>query len=100
MHAASLDSSPRLQRVLDLLLDGQERSTLEIVMGAQVCAVNSCIAELRDNGFAINCRQLSESGERVWLYRLDLSDPATAAKAAERRQLVLALEGALEGADG
>ena len=93
MHSASLESSPRLQRTLDVLLDGQERTTLEINMQAQVCAVNSCIAELRDNGFAINCRQLSFRGARVWLYRLDLSDPATAAKAAERRQLALALEG-------
>ena len=94
MHSASLESSPRLQRVLDLLLDGHERSTLEIAMGAQVCAVNSCVAELRHNGFRINCRQLSAPGGRVWLYRLDLSDPATAAKAASRRQLALALEGA------
>lgn len=92
MHCASLERSPRLQRVLDLLLDGAERSTLEIVAGARVCAVNSCIAELRENGFAIDCRQSSDSGERVWLYRLDLDDEPTAARAAAFRQL--ALEGA------
>ena len=95
MHSASLESSPRLQRVLDLLLDGQERSTLEIVVEARVCAVNSCIAELRQEGFKIDCRRaLNASRERVWLYRLDLSDPATGMQAASRRQLALALEGA------
>ena len=92
MHNASLQRSPRLQRVLELLLDGRERSTLEIVVQARVCAVNSCVAELRENGFAIGCRQdreTSGSGERVWLYRLDLDDPATRSKAAEFRQLAL-----------
>lgn len=93
MHAASLESSPRLQRALELLLDGRERSTLEIVAGAKVCAVNSVIAELRANGFEICCRQASDGVGRVWLYWLDLSDPATAAKAAEYRQMELALEG-------
>jgi biotin operon repressor len=56
MHAASLERSERLQRVLWLLLDGQWHSTLEIVQRAQVCAVNSCIAELRANGIDIECR--------------------------------------------
>ena len=92
MHGASLERSPRLQRVLEILLDGREASTLEIALGARVCAVNSCVAELRENGFSIHCRQSSDSGERVWLYRLDLDDSATAAKAASFRQL--ALEGA------
>ena len=94
MHCASLQSSPRLQRVLELLLDGQERTTLEIALGASVCAVNSCIAELRENGLAISCRQTQGSGVRVWLYRLDLGDPVTAERVAKYRQLRLALEGA------
>lgn len=90
MHAASLESSPRLQQALDLLLDGRERSTLEIIAGARVCAVNSVIAELRANGFEIRCRQDREaSGGRVWLYRLDLDDPATAEKASRFRQMEL-----------
>ncbi len=89
MHAASLESSPRLQQTLDLLLDGRERSTLEIIAGARVCAVNSVIAELRANGFEIRCRQVNARGGRVWLYRLDLSDDGTAKKAAKYRQLEL-----------
>ena len=72
MHAAKLDNSPRLQRVAALLSDGIERSTLDIVSGAKVCAVNSCVAELRANGFYIECRQIRDpaTGQRIWLYRM------------------------------
>lgn len=70
MKAARLESSARLQRVLDYLSDGREHSTLDIVVGASVCAVNSCIAELRANGYHIACRREGD----VWLYRL--VDPA------------------------
>ena len=48
MKAARLENSARLRRVADLLADGREYSTLDIIMGAGVCAVNSCVAELRD----------------------------------------------------
>ncbi len=72
MHAASLASSERLQRVHALLMDGNEHSTLEIITEAQVCAVNSIIAELRANGAAIVCRQVRNpySRRRVWRYRM------------------------------
>ena len=70
MHAAKLAQSSRLQRVLHVLLDGREHSTQEIVLAAQVCAVNSIIAELRANGFTIHCRQAPGDHGRVWLYRL------------------------------
>lgn len=72
MHAARLDHSPRLQRVHDLLKDGIERSTLDILRAAHVCAVHSCVAELRANGFYIECRQVRDrlTGERTWLYRM------------------------------
>ena len=93
MHAASLERSPRLQQVLELLLDGRERSTFEIIAGARVCAVNSCVAELRESGYRISCRQDREtSGARVWLYRLELDDPATAERVAKYRQPELPLE--------
>ena len=70
MHAASIGRSPRLRRVADFLADGAEHSTLEIAIGAQVCAVNSCVAELRANGYEIDCRQATGGVERIWLYRL------------------------------
>jgi hypothetical protein len=67
MHAARLDSSERLRRVLDLLADGKPRTTRDIVEGAQVCAVNSCVAELRANGHAIACQRQGD----VWLYWIE-----------------------------
>lgn len=71
MNAAALDRSPRLQRVRAFLADGVEHSTLDIVSGARVCAVNSCVAELRANGLTIHCRQVrGADGGRIWLYRL------------------------------
>ena len=71
MHAARLEKSLRLKRVFDLLADGREHSTQDIVRGAEVCAVNSIVAELRANGLVIECRQIVEPlFGRVWLYRM------------------------------
>ncbi len=53
---ASIDSSERLQRVFQLLSDGQWHGTREIVRAADVCAVNSIIHELRCNGFDVISR--------------------------------------------
>ena len=66
MHHAHLSSSARLQRVLNLLSDGQPHSTMDIVTGARVCAVNSIIAELREQGIAITCQRTAN----VWRYQL------------------------------
>lgn len=68
MKAARLKNSARLKRVADLLADGREYTTLDIIIGAGVCAVNSCIAELRDNGFDIKCRREGN----LWFYRLEV----------------------------
>ena len=67
MHAARIDSSPRLQRVAALLADGRPHSTLDIVLGAEVCAVNSIIAELRVNGLRIRCHREGDT----WWYQLE-----------------------------
>lgn len=56
LHAARLDHSPRLQRVARYLAGGDWRSTRDIVAGADVCAVNSAIAELRANGLSVETR--------------------------------------------
>jgi hypothetical protein len=66
MHSARIDNSKRLQRVDSLLSDGKEYTTMEIVVGARVCAVNSCIAELRANGRKIVCRRQKD----VWYYKM------------------------------
>lgn len=65
MHSASIEKSQRLRRVDDLLSDGKEHSTMDIVNKANVCAVNSIISELRDNGRDIACRRQKD----IWLYR-------------------------------
>ena len=65
MNAASLES-PRLRRTLRVLKRRKRSSTLDIVRLAGVCAVNSVIAELRQNGYNIDCKR--EGG--VWWYSL------------------------------
>ena len=67
MHAASIEKSERLGRVLDLLSKGGEFSTLDIIKQANVCAVNSIVAELRQNGFDIDCQRKGDK----FFYRLE-----------------------------
>jgi len=67
MHSARLSKSARLRRVRDLLSDGKTYSTREIIQKAEVCAVNSIIAELRENGIDINCRRVGA----VWWYNIN-----------------------------
>lgn len=58
MHAAKLEKSNRLQRVLAVLGNGRPKTTREIVREADVCAVNSIISELRHNGIPIFCKPI------------------------------------------
>jgi hypothetical protein len=58
MHAANPENSRRLLRVLGVLAgEAREFSTLELQQRAQVCAVGTCVSELRHKGHAINCRR-------------------------------------------
>ena len=66
MNAAKLDKSDRLQRVFKLLRKGGEFTTLDVVMKARVCAVNSVMAELRQNGYNVSCQRRGDK----WFYRL------------------------------
>ena len=66
MHAASIEKSERLGRVRDLLSQGGEFTTLDIIKQANVCAVNSIVAELRQNGFDIDCQRRGDK----WFYKL------------------------------
>ena len=70
-RAARLSNSSRLQQVHNLLKSGQEYSTLDIIHLAGVCAVNSCITELRVNGATIACRREGDT----WLYRMSAPCP-------------------------
>ena len=74
MHAARVEKSDRLQRVLKALSDGAEHSTRELIVEADVCAVNAIVAELRENGHSISCRQTANASGRVWFYKLEAAD--------------------------
>lgn len=56
MNHADLASSDRLQRVARVLSDGDWHGTRDLVQAADVCAVNSAVAELRENGLRIETR--------------------------------------------
>jgi hypothetical protein len=66
IHAANPDKSRRLLRVLGVLSDRQEHSTLDLITQAQVCAVSACVSELRSAGHKIECKRRGD----VWHYRL------------------------------
>lgn len=67
MQAAKLERSERLQRVARLLRETRRPlSTMEIIQGANVCAVSAIISELRENGMKIDCRRQGD----VWHYRM------------------------------
>jgi len=68
MKAANIMHSDRLQRVLAVLMDRKAHTTRSIIRKANVCAVNSCIAELRANGVQIEC----ERKKNLWFYQLAL----------------------------
>lgn len=68
MHAANIQKSERLKRVYAVLADGLPHSTMEIVQAANVCAVNSVIAELRVNDCEIHCKRV----DNVFLYTMEL----------------------------
>jgi hypothetical protein len=53
---AKIETSQRLQRVHRLLSDGRWHGTREINQVADVCAVNTAIAELKANGYDIVIR--------------------------------------------
>ena len=66
MNAAKISKSKRLQRLMSYLADCRWHTTLEIVNGARICAVNSAVSELRANHFNIECERDGD----VWKYRM------------------------------
>lgn len=59
MNARNILKNEALQRVGALLMTRRRLSTREIAVGANVCAVNSIIAELNDplNNWKIHCER-------------------------------------------
>lgn len=66
MNSARLAHSQRLDKVFRVLLDGNPHTTMDLIRRANVCAVNSIISELRDNGIKITCQRTG----RLWYYQL------------------------------
>ena len=74
MHAARIGNSQRLQDVLGALSRGGQWSTRDLVKATGRFAINSIVAELRENGYDIECEPGTEMengrNKRVWRYRL------------------------------
>ena len=73
IHFAHFETSPRLQRLARFLARVGDASTRAIMRGANVCAVNSAVDELRENGFHIRAERVK--GKAIWVYAL-LGQPA------------------------
>lgn len=71
MKAASLQSA-RLQRVLKVLSDRREHSSLDIMRRGKVVAISAIISELRTHGAEIRCQQRADgpNGERRFYYKM------------------------------
>lgn len=72
IHAADWRKSRRCMAVVSVLSDSQPHSTMEIIERGHVCAVNSIVAELRENGFKIDCRfrERTADGGSVYEYQM------------------------------
>lgn len=66
IHAANLKTSSRLQRAHEFLKDGKWHSSLEICQKAFIVAVNSAMAELRENSINVECERRADR----WYYRI------------------------------
>lgn len=74
MHAAKIEKSSRLRRVVDYLR-GRGRygaTTKDIIRDTGVCAVNSIVSEIRANGIFIDCKcqGVTNMGGRIYRYTL------------------------------
>lgn len=74
-------SSPRLRAVLDVLMDGEPHTTLDLVQRSGQVAVDTCVRELRNppNDFTVNrfCAVEHRDGggaRRVHFYQLARAD--------------------------
>lgn len=71
IKAATFDRSDRLKQTVDVLLDGQWHTTIEIRDRTNSCAVHTDLAELRANRFDLEKRYHGlVAGRRVYAYRL------------------------------
>lgn len=77
MKHRKLSKNATLQKVFRYLKGAKGRgdgtvTTRDIIIRTGVCAVNSVIGELRENGCVISCEQRrDENGKPHWHYRLE-----------------------------
>ena len=71
IHAATR-LTPRLTRVLRVLRDGRPHTTRELIERARVCAVNTCVSEMRALGYVIECRSQGHDGHGAHVYAYQL----------------------------
>lgn len=77
LRYANLQTSPRLQRALAALqAHPRGLTTMEWIREAGICAVNSCAAELRANGYRVICKPEGKSAEGASIYRYTLEGGA------------------------
>lgn len=79
IHAGkTIKPGGRYDRCLSLLRarGGAGATTMEIVEGARVCAVNSLVSELRAMGYAIDCVPAGHSTDGGAVYRYSLAGAA------------------------
>lgn len=71
IKAADFERSDRLKQTVDVLIDGQWHTTLELRDRTNSCAVHTDLAELRANLFVLERRYHGKiNGRRVYAYRL------------------------------
>lgn len=77
IHAAKLETSARLQAVVAYLKKrgAEGATTREIVIACDVCAVNSIVDEIRENGIPVFCKAAGRSQEGANVYRYYLEPP-------------------------
>lgn len=72
MHHATLERSARLQKTLDVLLDGEYHTTADIQRHTGSMAPGTDISELRANNIAIDPAKFikKENGRSIYAYKL------------------------------
>lgn len=74
MHAGRVSSSERLTLILTELRKSGSRgaTTRELIRSTGMCAINSCISEIRANGYEVRCTcdGRNEHGSMVYRYTL------------------------------
>jgi DeoR/GlpR family transcriptional regulator of sugar metabolism len=72
-HAADIDKSARLKKLLEILADGFEYSTAELQERTGSMAIHTDIHELRSNGYAVKCRYVGKHDDKkVYAYKLEV----------------------------